>query len=111
MSASIVELFERLVAIPSPSGRERRVATFIRDWLSDRGVVAAFDSAGDRNGSDCGNLVAIVPGDEALPRLLFVAHMDTVESGETTISAVRSNGGIITSRGNTILGADNKSAV
>ena len=111
MSESTVELFEHLVAIPSPSGRERRVATFIREWLGDRGVQADFDGAGAHNGSDCGNLIATIRGNPTHPRLLFVAHMDTVESGEVRIVPEISPDGIIRSQGNTILGADNKSAV
>jgi tripeptide aminopeptidase len=108
---SIEELFCALAAIPSPSGRERGVGEAIRTWLADAGVDAAFDDVGAVNGSDAGNLIAIVPGAASAPRLLFVAHVDTVESGSEPIAPVLGDDGVIRSAGATILGADNKSAV
>jgi tripeptide aminopeptidase len=109
-AGSIEELFCVLAAIPSPSGRERTVGEAIRTWLADAGVDAAFDDVGAVNGSDAGNLIATVPGAPSAPRLLFVAHMDTVESGSEAIAPVLGDDGVIRSAGDTILGADNKSA-
>ena len=109
--ASVEQLFCELVTIPSPSGTEGAVGRAIRAWLEDTGVDAAFDDAGAVNGSDCGNLIATVPGDADAPALLFVAHMDTVESGAEAIAPVLGGDGVIRSAGETILGADNKSAV
>ena len=111
VTGSIEELFCALAAIPSPSGRERAVGEAIRTWLADAGVDAAFDDAGAVNGSDAGNLIATIPGAASAPRLLFVAHMDTVESGSEAIAPVLGDDGVIRSAGDTILGADNKSAV
>jgi tripeptide aminopeptidase len=108
---SIEELFCTLAAIPSPSGRERAVGEAIQTWLADVGVGAAFDDVGAVNGSDAGNLIATVPGAPSAPRLLFVAHVDTVESGSEPIAPVLGDDGVIRSAGDTILGADNKSAV
>jgi acetylornithine deacetylase/succinyl-diaminopimelate desuccinylase-like protein len=108
--ASVVDLFCELVAIPSPSGHERAVGDGIRDWLSGHGVGAEFDDAGARNGSDAGNLIATVPGAPGAPAYLFVAHMDTVESGAPAVRP-RVEDGLIRSSGDTILGADNKAAV
>lgn len=110
-NANIRDLFMELVAIPSPSGRERVLAQQIADWCGDAGVVARFDATGARNGSDAGNLIATVPGAPELPRLLFVAHMDTVESGAEPVRPRQDEDGVIRSAGKTILGADNKSAV
>jgi tripeptide aminopeptidase len=109
--APIDRLFCELVAIPSPSGCERAVGEAIRDWLSGAGVEAAFDGAGTTNDSDAGNLIARVPGGADRPVLLFVAHMDTVESGAEAVAPVLGADGVIRSAGETILGADNKSAV
>ena len=107
----IEELFCALAAIPSPSGRERAVGEAIQAWLTRAGIDAAFDDAGAVNGSDAGNLIATVPGAPSAPRLLFVAHMDTVESGSEAIAPVLGDDDVIRSAGDTILGADNKSAV
>ena len=109
--APVDRLFCELVAVPSPSGRERVVADAIRAWLAQLGVVAELDGTGTANTSDAGNLVAIIPGRIAAPTLLFVAHVDTVESGAVPVSPVVGEDGIIRSGGDTILGADNKSAV
>jgi tripeptide aminopeptidase len=109
--ADIRELFLELVAIPSPSGRELALAEQIAGWCSDAGVPARFDGSGLRNGSDAGNLIATVPGASGQPTLLFVAHMDTVETGAEPVRPVVGDDGVIRSAGDTILGADNKSAV
>jgi tripeptide aminopeptidase len=109
--APVEQLFCELVAIPSPSGRERAVGEAIRGWLTAAGVESAFDDAGEANDSDAGNLVARVPGAAGGPALLFVAHMDTVESGAEPVRPEVDAGGVIRSAGETILGADNKSAV
>jgi tripeptide aminopeptidase len=111
LDGSVEEVFCALAAIPSPSGRERAVGEAIRTWLARAGIDAAFDGAGAVNGSDAGNLIATVPGAPSAPRLLFVAHMDTVESGSASIAPTLGDDGVIRSGGDTILGADNKSAV
>jgi tripeptide aminopeptidase len=109
--ADIRKLFLELVAIPSPSGRELFLAEQIAAWLSDAGVTSRFDGSGPANGSDAGNLIATVPGAPDRPTLLFVAHMDTVETGAEPVRPVLGGDGVIRSSGETILGADNKSAV
>jgi tripeptide aminopeptidase len=110
-AADVERLFCELVAIPSPSGQERILAEAIRAWLATHGVDAELDAAGERNDSDAGNLIATIEGAPAAPVLLFVAHMDTVETGAEAIAPVRGDDGIIRSAGETILGADNKAAV
>lgn len=109
--ATVTELFLELVAIPSPSGRERALADAIREWLAAAGVDARLDDSGARNGSDAGNLVATVPGGAGAPTYVFVAHMDTVEPGAPAVTPQVGDDGVIRSAGDTILGADNKSAV
>jgi tripeptide aminopeptidase len=109
--ASVTQLFLELVAIPSPSRRERVVGELIREWLAGHGVTSRFDEAGAVNGSDAGNLIATVPGAAAAPTYLFVAHMDTVETGTPAVTPHIGEDGVIRSDGQTILGADNKAAV
>ncbi|HLH65928.1 MAG TPA: M20/M25/M40 family metallo-hydrolase [Solirubrobacteraceae bacterium] len=109
--ASVTQLFLELVAIPSPSGRELMLAREIAAWLAGHGVRSRRDGAGEVNGSDAGNLIATVDGSPGAPALLFVAHMDTVESGERAVVPRVCDDGVIRSDGETILGADNKAAV
>jgi len=108
MKDSLVKLFMELVAIPSPSGHESAVAAYIQKYLKQHDVAHEFDST--QNDSDTGNLIARLSGDSSLPALLFVAHMDTVETGEKSI-VPRLKNGILTSDGTTVLGADDKAAV
>jgi tripeptide aminopeptidase len=109
--APVTELFLELVAVPSPSRRERMLGELIREWLTGHGVSAVFDDAGQVNGSDCGNLIATVPGAPQAPTYLFVSHIDTVESGTPPVTPHVDDDGVIRSDGHTILGADNKAAV
>jgi tripeptide aminopeptidase len=109
--ASVTDLFLELVAVPSPSRRERGVGQLIAEWLDGHGVASAFDDAGAVNGSDCGNLVATVPGAPDAATYLFVSHIDTVESGSPPVTPHVDTDGIVRSGGDTILGADNKAAV
>ena len=109
--ASVTDLFLELVAVPSPSRREHAIGALIQEWLAAHAVTAEFDDAGQDNGSDAGNLIATVPGDPARATYLFVAHMDTVESGTTAVVPCVGDDGVIRSDGQTILGADNKAAV
>ena len=105
----VTKTFCDLVAIPSPSGFERRASEYVLAYLRDLGVKATFDKSGKKNDSDAGNLIAEIKGGRP-STLMFVAHVDTVETGEIPISPVIRNG-LIKSDGRTILGVDNKASV
>ncbi|HEY2718212.1 MAG TPA: hypothetical protein VGI52_01180, partial [Solirubrobacteraceae bacterium] len=79
--------FAELCRIESPSGSERACAERVIAELRALDVVAYEDDAAARAGSDCGNLLAWVPGDggetgagdsEGRDSLLLCAHLDTV---------------------------------
>ncbi len=108
MSNSIADLFVSLVEIPSPSGFELEVARYIKGRLDKTGVTSRFDDSGRKNNSNCGNLIATIPGGKT--HIMFIAHIDTVETGKERIKPVVRHGSI-TSDGTTILGVDNKGAV
>ncbi|MFL5860040.1 MAG: M20/M25/M40 family metallo-hydrolase [Solirubrobacteraceae bacterium] len=109
--ASVTDLFLELVAVPSPSRHERALGELIREWLAAHGIPADFDDAGLINSSDAGNLIATVSGSASAPVYLFVAHIDTVETGAPAVAPCIDDAGLIRSNGETILGADNKAAV
>ena len=72
-----------LLAIPGGSGNEKDVAQRIVKWLREAGCPAdaiTFDSAHTKTPmkGNVGNLIVKLPGTEAGPRRLLMAHMDTV---------------------------------
>lgn len=104
----LVNTFLNLAQTPSPSGSERDVAMIIKRELELSGIACEFDSTSDNTGSNTGNLIAKISGTG--PMLMFVTHMDTVEEAGRPVKPVV-NGDLITSSGDTILGADNKAGV
>lgn len=110
----LAQTFKHLVSIDSISKDEEAVCCEIRKMLVSIGAETVIDGAGDRIGSNTGNLIARFAGNRLtantqIEPLLLNAHMDTVEPGRG-INAVLKNGNF-TSSGSTILGADDKSAI
>lgn len=106
----VTRTFTDLVKIKSESLKEKEVAKYIINRLASKGVNVRTDFVQEKVGSDTGNVVFRVFGKKELPNILLMAHMDTV-THKGNISPVISAGGIITSGGETILGADNKAGV
>ncbi|MCW6159575.1 MAG: M20/M25/M40 family metallo-hydrolase [Candidatus Micrarchaeales archaeon] len=104
----MVDLFLNLVKIPSPSGNELAVARYIQNHLKKLGIKSYTDNAGRSVLSNVGNVIAKIGNGN--PKLMFVAHMDTVEDGKRIINPIVRNG-VIKSDGTTILGSDDKAAV
>jgi tripeptide aminopeptidase len=102
------ETFVRLCEIRSPTGEEREVADTIAAELRAMGLEVSEDGAAERAAAGAGNLLARVPGRDDR-WLMFCAHIDTVPH-EGRIEVVEDEG-LFRSRGETILGADNKAAV
>jgi tripeptide aminopeptidase len=63
------DLFSELCAIESPSGSERACARRIERELLSLGIEVYEDDSGPAAGSDCGNLLARIPGDGAASSL------------------------------------------
>jgi tripeptide aminopeptidase len=101
------DLFARLCAIPSPSGREARVRDEVTGLLQQAGYRCRVDAAGnvlarwsDGPGAGTGERAGV----------LLCAHLDTVPHGDTPIEPVLVDEGWENAR-EAILGADNKAAV
>src|SRR3989344_1103134 len=101
-------IFLKLVKIPSPSGKEKRVAEFISAFLHQRGFDILVDQSGKKNASNTGNVIATLSGKGE--KLLFAAHIDTVQL-EDEIVKPTFDGVTFKSDGSSILGADNKASV
>jgi len=105
----MAELFEQLVRIDSVSKEEGKIADYLKNRFSALNAELFVDDAGEKVGGQTGNLVAKFKGTVQVEPLLLAAHMDTVEPGRGVVPVC--NNGIFTSRGDTILGADDKSAI
>lgn len=104
------ETFSALTAIDSPSFEERLFCDTLKQRLTAIGAETYEDNAGEKIGGNCGNLYGFLPGSLPLPPLLFSAHMDTVEPGRGKQALVNASG-LITSAGDTILGADDVAGI
>jgi tripeptide aminopeptidase len=111
-----LQLFLKLVTIPSPTYQVGKIQSFLTDLF-----LATFPEAGIYNdsagqdmipGFEAGNLLINIPaspGKQDYPILAIEAHVDTVPENNPTIPLVTA--GIVYSDGTTILGADDKAAV
>jgi tripeptide aminopeptidase len=104
----MLDRFVRLCEIASPTGEERAVADAVLAELRALGVEVIEDDAAGPANAAAGNLIARVPG-RGDRWLSFFSHLDTVPHNGP-IEVVMENG-VFRSKGNTILGADNKAAV
>lgn len=105
----LAEAFMQLTAIDSVSKEEGKIAGKIKAIFESIGAEIFIDDAGEKIGSDTGNLVAKFKGNNQAPPLMLNAHMDTVEPGRGVTAILKD--GVFTSDGTTILGADDKSAI
>jgi tripeptide aminopeptidase len=111
--------FAELCRIESPSGSERACAERVLAELRPLGIAVEEDEAGRLSGSDCGNLLARIPGGDAPDgsppeagerrSLLLCAHLDTVPLQAQIEPVLRD--GVWENANDGILGADNKAAV
>jgi tripeptide aminopeptidase len=108
----VIRQFEELVKIYSPSRGEREIMDFIKHKVTALGFEAHEDNAAEITGGDAGNLIVKVPGNIGrpdAPGIIISAHVDNVEPGRD-VEPVNENGSI-RSKGDTILGADDKAGV
>ncbi len=105
---AMYETFVRLCEIRSPTGEEREVADTIAAELRALGLEVSEDGAAGPAEAGAGNILARLPGRDDR-WAMFCAHIDTVPH-RGQIEVVEDEG-VFRSRGETILGADNKAAV
>ncbi|MGH2954850.1 MAG: M20/M25/M40 family metallo-hydrolase [Solirubrobacterales bacterium] len=107
-SEQLFDRFARLCEIASPTGSEREVADAVLAELRELGVEVSEDGAAGPARAGAGNLIARVPGAGDAWAMLC-AHLDTVPH-DAPIEVEHADG-VFRSRGETILGADDKAAV
>ena len=102
--------FYELVKIKASTRAERQVADVLKVKLAQMGLEVHEDNTGEKIGGNSGNVLGFLKGNTAgAPRLMFTAHMDCVECCAGIEPVLKD--GVITSAGDTILGADDKSGV
>lgn len=105
----LLDLFLRLVRVPSPSGRERELADLVIAFAREVGAEVVEDGSAVATGLGCGNLLVRVPGRGAGVPIALCAHLDTVPLKHAP--EVLIDNGVVRTDGTTILGADDKVAV
>jgi tripeptide aminopeptidase len=106
----LVRTFRELVKINGPSFAEQPVADHLRKTFSRIGLTVEEDGAAAGIGGDCGNLLVRIPGrDPAAPGLIVSSHLDTILP--TDRLEVVEKDGVFSSKGDTILGADDRAGV
>ena len=104
------QTFTDLVRIYAPSGGEREVCEYLKKIMKRLGAKVTEDGAGEATGTACGNLIALFPATaEGLPGVAFTAHMDCVEKCKDIEPVLED--GVYRSKGDTILGGDDKAGV
>lgn len=105
----LLERFLKYVQIDSPTMEERDFALALKSELEELGMEVRMDDAGEKVGSNSGNLIGYLKGTSEGEGILFSAHMDTVSPGRGIKPQI--NEGTIYSDGTTILGGDDKAGI
>ncbi len=103
----LLNRFLRYVACESETGSERAFCDLMEQELLHVGLHVVRDDVSAKCGSNGYNIYASLPGTGE--PLLLSAHLDTVSPGRNIEPVIE--GGVIRSKGDTILGADDKSGV
>ncbi len=106
----LLDTFVKLVEIDSPSCGERAMCDELKKRLMALGLTVEEDDSAAASGSNCGNLIARLPGTLEIPAVLYSAHMDTVAPALGKKAIIHEDGQI-TSGGDTVLGADDVSGL
>ena len=105
----LLNTFCDYVRIDSESTHEKAMAERLIADLTKLGCEIYIDNSMEQTKSDIGNLYCTLPGTAPGEPLILSAHMDTVAPGVGVEPVIED--GYIYSKGNTVLGSDNKAAV
>ncbi len=103
----LVNNFIEMVKIDSETGNEYDMQQYLIKYLTNLGFEIATDNAGEKFGSNANNIVAVKKGSGE--SVILSAHMDTVTPGNGVDPVI--DGDIISSKGDTILGGDDKGGI
>lgn len=104
----IIDRFLEYVKIDSPTLEEGDFKERLKKDLTELGLEVFEDKAGEKIGSNSGNLIAKLKG-HSEKTILFSSHMDTVSPGKGIKPIIKD--GVIYSDGTTVLGGDDKAGI
>lgn len=105
----LLNTFLDYVRIDSESRHEKNMAQRVISDLEAIGCEIYVDETENKTGSDTGNIYATLPGNAPGEPMILCAHLDTVVPGVGVEPVLED--GIIRSKGDTVLGGDDKSGV
>ncbi len=105
----LIHNFMEYVQIDSETKNEKAISERIVNDLKGLGFNAFTDEAGKKLNSNANNVYCFIPGTNQSEPMMFSAHMDTVTPGNGIVPYI--DGGYIKSKGNTILGGDDKAGI
>jgi tripeptide aminopeptidase len=106
----LTSILSDLCKIPSPSGKENRIAEYIRNYAAGFKLKVKEDKAGTKLGSNCGNLTIVISGDKR-ERIFLSSHMDTVKVPDMERIPVIQTKDKLQTDGSSILGGDDKAGI
>jgi tripeptide aminopeptidase len=110
MSDRLLDTFIDLVKLDSETFHEEAVAAYVMEEARRVGFEAYMDDAGEKIGGEAGNVYVNISSEKVdAPPLIFCSHLDTVSPGRGVVPVVKK--GLVTSEGETVLGADCKAGV
>ncbi|NYB75940.1 M20/M25/M40 family metallo-hydrolase [Sedimentibacter hydroxybenzoicus DSM 7310] len=105
----LINVFMEYVQIDSETKNEKAISKRIINDLKDLGYEPYTDEAGKKLNSNGNNVYCFIPGTNQSESMLFSAHMDTVTPGNGIVPYI--DGNYIKSKGDTILGGDDKAGI
>jgi len=105
----LINEFLELVRIDSLTLKEREMADNLKAKLENMGLEVYEDDAGAKIGGNAGNIIATLKGEQGIPTVMLVAHMDTVPPGTGKNPIVE--GDVIKTDGKTVLGGDDAAGI
>ncbi len=101
--------FLEMVAIPSPSGKEKDICAYLVEKMKNLGFEVKTDKAGETCKSDGYNIYGLLKGDPAKKGVILSVHSDTVVPAAVQHPVI--DGSVIRSDGNSVLGGDDKAGI
>lgn len=105
----LLDRFLKYVQIDSPTKYEREFADYLMKEMEAMGMEVYMDDAGEKVGSNSGNVIGKLKGNTDGEAILFSAHMDTVSPSRGIKPVIKD--GVIYSDGTTVLGGDDKAGI